>query len=138
VAQAVDLPRATNVTPEVLRVTGRLVEALWQADDGGPHGTGRPYPYRKAGVMLLDLTRAKPEQGHLFLPETPAADALMDALDAVNRRFGKRTVTLAAEGTGGAGGRHDTETGQDWAMRRQHKSPAYTTRWTDLPIFHAG
>lgn len=58
---------------------------------------------------------------------------LMAALDAVNRRFGKRSVFVAAEGTG----RNDTETGQDWAMRRQMKSPAYTTRWEDLVTVYA-
>lgn len=126
---AADLPRATNVTPDVLHVTGRLVEELWRGEDG----RGRPYPYRKAGVLLLDLTRAKPEQGHLFLPEQGEMDGLMAALDAVNRRFGKRSVVFAAEGTGHNG----TETGQEWAMRRQMKSPAYTTRWEDLVTVYA-
>ena len=126
---AADLPRATNVTPEVLHLTGQLVEALWR---GADH-RGRPYPYRKAGILMLDLTRANPAQGHLFLPERDGADELMGALDAVNRRFGKRSVFMAAEGTG----RHGTETGQDWAMRRQMKSPAYTTRWEDLVTVYA-
>ena len=126
---AAELPRATNVTPEVLRVTGRLVDGLWRGEDP----RGRPYPYRKAGVLLLDLTRANPAQGNLFLPEREGMDDLMVALDAVNRRFGKRSVFLAAEGIG----RHGTETGQDWAMRRQMKSPAYTTRWEDLVTVYA-
>lgn len=133
VAQALDLPRATNRTPEVLDATRTLTRALWKGDDG----TGRVYAYRKCGVMMLDLTRAQPEQGHLFLPSSPEEDAktdrLLSALDSLNRRFGKRTVFFAAEGVGGA----DTETGQAWAMRQQHKSPAYTTRWTDLPTVYA-
>lgn len=126
--------RATNVTPEVLHVTGKLVGELWKGEDG----RGRPYPYQKAGVLLLDLTRATPAQGHLFMPEREDMDELMAALDAVNRRFGKRrfgkrSVFMAAEGVG----RQDTETGQDWAMRRQMKSPAYTTRWEDLVTVYA-
>lgn len=126
---AADLPRATNVTPEVLHTTGRLVEELWR---GADH-RGRPYLYRKAGVLMLDLTRAKPAQGHLFMPEPEGMDDLMAALDRVNGRFGKRTVFMAAEGSG----REDTETGQEWAMRRTRKSPAYTTRWEDLVTVYA-
>jgi DNA polymerase V len=133
VALAADLPRATNVTPEVLRLTSKLVEAIWQEGDGQqPHGT--PYRYKKAGVMMLDLTRADPAQGHLFLPERPELGELMGVIDRINDRFGKRTVVHGAEGTRR---HHETETGQDWAMKRQRKSPAYTTRWDDLVTLYA-
>ena len=128
-ALAADLARATNVTPEVLRVAGKLVEELWRGSDP----RGRPYPYRKAGVLMLDLTKAKPAQGHLFMSEREEMHDLMEALDRVNRRFGKRSVFVAAEGSG----HQDTETGQDWAMRRERKSPAYTTRWEDLVTVYA-
>ena len=87
-------------------------------------------------MAVLDVTRARPEQGHLFLGTDgdAATDALMAAVDAVNRRFGRRSVTFASEGAAANG----TETGQAWAMRRGRQSPAYTTRWDGLPIFHAG
>ena len=58
----------------------------------------------------------------------------MATIDRINHRFGKRTVVHGAEGTRRT---HDTETGQDWAMRRGRKSPAYTTRWEDLVTFYA-
>ncbi|MDO5675404.1 MAG: DUF4113 domain-containing protein [bacterium] len=44
----------------------------------------------------------------------------MAAIDTVNREVGR--VHLAASGLN-----------PTWAMRRQHLSPAYTTRWADLP-----
>jgi DNA polymerase V len=128
-ALAADLPRATNLTPEMLAVTTRLVDMLWR--DGH---AGTPYPYRKAGVMLLDLTTATPAQGHLFLPERPDLADLMETVDRINQRFGKRTVVHGAEGTRRS---HDTETGHDWAMRRRMRSPAYTTRWDDLATVYA-
>lgn len=128
-ALAADLPRATNITPEVLAVARRLVETLWRDDHAGT-----PYPYRKAGVMMLDLTRATPAQGHLFLPERPDLANLMATMDRINQRFGKRTLVHGAEGTRRE---HDTETGHDWAMRRRMRSPAYTTRWDDLVTVHA-
>jgi DNA polymerase V len=128
-ALAADLPRATNVTPEVLRLTSKLVEAVWQGDDGR-----QPYRYKKAGVMMLDLTTADPAQGHLFLPGRPELGELMAAVDAINGRFGKRTIVHGSEGTRRT---HDTETGQAWAMRRERRSPAYTTRWDDLVTVYA-
>ena len=84
---------------------------------------------------MLDVTRARPEQGHLFLGTSgdAATDALLAAVDALNRRFGRRSVTFASEGVGRAA----TETGQAWAMRRGRQSPAYTTRWAELPVFFA-
>jgi hypothetical protein len=63
---------------------------------------------------MLDLTQAEPAWGHLFLPEHEDLGDLMDTIDRVNGRFGKRPVVFGAEGTR----RHDTETGPAWAMRR--------------------
>ena len=103
VAVAAELARATNRTPEVLAACRRLVAEAWRGDDGGP--SGKPYPYRKAGVVVLDVTRARPEQGHLFLGTDGdgATDALLAAVDALNRRFGRRSVTFASEGVGPRG-----------------------------------
>jgi DNA polymerase V len=135
VAVAAELARATNRTPEVLAACRRLVREAWRERDGSGGPGGTPYPYRKAGVVVLDVTRARPEQGHLFLGTDGDAsmDALLAAVDALNRRYGRRSVTFGAEGTG----REATETGQAWAMRRGRKSPAYTTRWAELPVFYA-
>ena len=44
-------------------------------------------------------------------------------MDAINARFGKRTLSLAAINT----------QRQSWQMQRQFLSPAYTTRWSELP-----
>ncbi|MDX1530028.1 MAG: Y-family DNA polymerase [Rhodothermales bacterium] len=131
---AVELGHPSNRTPELLRVALRLVEEVWKEKDE----RGRPYPYRKAGVIVLDVTRAEPEQGRLFLPEhadPQAVDALLEAVDRVNGRFGKGAVFFGAEGTSRRDG--ETETGHQWAMKRQKRSPAYTTRWGDRHVVHA-
>ncbi|MDI1351288.1 MAG: DUF4113 domain-containing protein, partial [bacterium] len=47
---------------------------------------------------------------------------LMSIMDDINQKFGKQTIRLAAEGYS-----------RPWAMRAELKSPAYTTRWSDLP-----
>lgn len=46
----------------------------------------------------------------------------MQTVDAVNARLGRGALRFGTEGF-----RHG------WAMRQAHKSPAYTTRWAELP-----
>jgi DNA polymerase V len=45
----------------------------------------------------------------------------MRAVDTLNRRFGRDTVTFAATGTRRA-----------WKPRSTFRSPRYTTRWDEL------
>lgn len=63
---------------------------------------------------------------HTFdlLPEAdrPRDARLTDALDAVNDRFGKKTMVLAREGFAG-----------EWRLCADHRSPHYTTRISELP-----
>jgi DNA polymerase V len=80
--------------------------------------------YLKAGVGLLDLQERKHLQQDLFTPrQTPSSDKLMALSDQINRRYGQGTIYWGAEGSR-----------TRWHMRQQYLSPAYTTRWRDLPI----
>jgi len=94
------------------------------------------FQYAKAGVMLLDLQPASVVQGELALDEPGQAECgsqsrprLMDALDGLNRRYGKGTVLLGSTGTTGAHRR--------FVMRQERKTPEYTTRWEDMPVVRA-
>jgi DNA polymerase V len=84
------------------------------------------YRYKKAGVMLVDLSSATIRQGELFGQElgidTPRRDRLLTTLDTVNILMGRGTLRFAAEGAI-----------QPWRMRRDKVTPGYTTRWADLP-----
>jgi DNA polymerase V len=81
--------------------------------------------YQKAGVMLSDITPAGVVQGDLFAAasKTARADKLMTTLDRINLRMGQGTLRLASEGMA-----------QNWKMKRGNMSPAYTTRWDELPV----
>jgi DNA polymerase V len=85
--------------------------------------------YKKAGVMALDISSARPDlaQGKLFASRTGKEREvrLMAALDGINRRFGDGSLRYASQGTPGQG---------DWRMRREMLSPLYPTRWEDAPI----
>jgi len=84
------------------------------------------YHYKKAGICLEDLIPKDPRQMDMFHQPSDEAlaktEQLMGVFDTINQKFGRSTIRLAAEG-------HS----KPWDMRRQLKSPAYTTRWSDLP-----
>jgi DNA polymerase V len=90
------------------------------------------YDLSKAGVMLLDLMPESMGQGELDLEEDDLAcdrTRLMSAMDALNERFGKGTLTVASAGTA-------TQL-KDWSMRQDRKTPNYTTDWNQLAIARA-
>lgn len=90
----------------------RVLEGIWK--DG--------YRYAKGGVMLAELSSADGVQGDLFASsDRPRSAELMKVIDQINRS-GKGRVFLAGQGL------H-----REWDIRRQFLSPAYTTRWEDLP-----
>ena len=133
---------ASARTPDLIRaalLSLRLAHV--QAD-----ATGRPYGYRKAGVVLSEMRPAGAEQTSLFAPpqaQDPAWQAaqsdLMATVDRLNRRFGTRTVVFGAMGTPAALRRTRDGTAQAprWEMRREHMTPRYTTRWDELACVRA-
>lgn len=82
------------------------------------------YSYNKGGVMLSGFYDQNTYQPGLFDDETkrPNSTKLMAVLDEINQS-GLGRVFLARQGMSNT-----------WSMKRDHLSPAYTTRWTDLPI----
>ena len=78
--------------------------------------------------MLEQLDDAALRPRTLFEDEDSRAkrERLMDAIDAVNRRYGKMTIVPAAQGFK-----------RPWKMRAENLSPAWTTRIKDLPLVAA-
>ena len=105
------LQNHTNDSFQFCRLAQRLLEQIWR--DG--------FEYNKAGIMLGDFSLSTLRQTTLF--EKPVRDnsKIMAAIDRINSTVG--TIKLAATGVD-----------QKWAMRRERLSPAYTTRWQDLPL----
>jgi DNA polymerase V len=108
---------------------------------------GRPYRYRKAGVTLCEIRPRGEEQRGLFAPEAVLSEAdrqrqaaLMEALDAANRRFGKRAVVVASQGCPATlrKTRDGSAGAPGWEMRRERMSPRYTTRWDELVTVRLG
>ncbi|GAB1232383.1 Y-family DNA polymerase [Ferrigenium sp. UT4] len=87
------------------------------------------FRYKKSGVLLMGLQGKDTVQPDLFdqpmdQPMDQAkSEARMKIMDQINQKMGKGSVTIAAVGVG-----------QRWAMRRERKSPGYTSEWEELPI----
>ena len=80
--------------------------------------------YAKAGVMLGDFSSGEKQALLFVMPEIRNDTRLMGILDGINQKQ-RHSLYLAAQGIG-----------QRWAMKRDMLSPAYTTRWDDIPVCH--
>lgn len=83
------------------------------------------FRYKKSGVLLMGLEPKSTLQRTLFDDEEGQAksDKLMHVMDSINRKMGSGSMTIAASGIK-----------QRWSMRRERKSPNYTTDWNELPV----
>ncbi len=86
--------------------------------------------YHRAGVWLADLQPQSNLQMDLLGIIDPhkhdKSQAVMQALDNLNERYGKRTVHYAAEDLDQA----------TWQPRHKIAMPRYTTRWDEIPAVH--
>ena len=84
--------------------------------------------YHKAGVILLGLRPDTEIQLGLFDTDEDRMrrQQLMTMMDGVNRKHGKRILSFAACGVQ-----------QPWQMKRQKRSPRYTTKWQELVVAKA-
>lgn len=113
-----NLPAATDDVLSLVGVAARLVRAM--------HRPG--FRYHKVGVRLLELAPRGARQAGLFdaPPERESRrERLSQVLDVASQRWGRGAI---APGTAGLAGE------RSWHMRRHALSPAYTTRWSDLPV----
>ncbi|MBQ24218.1 translesion error-prone DNA polymerase V subunit UmuC [Alcanivorax sp.] len=113
------LSPATADTRVVVHQAQALLAQLWKPE----------YRYGKAGVILTDLRGRDQIQDGLFAQQGEPDDrgnALMTVMDTINQS-GAGKVWLAGRGM-------QTDQRSAWAMRRAHLSPAYTSRWSDLPV----
>ena len=100
-------------TRDFIELANHLLKRIWK--DG--------FRYAKAGVMLSDFYDPGMFQPGLFDDVSTRSNSqqLMSVLDTINQS-GAGKVFFAGQGTK-----------KDWSMKREHLSPAYTTRWDQLP-----
>ncbi|BDH46003.1 DNA polymerase V subunit UmuC [Salmonella enterica subsp. enterica serovar Choleraesuis] len=101
-------------TRDIIRVATQVLDSIWK--DG--------FRYMKVGVVLSDFFSQGVAQLNLFDEFQPQANgnALMQTIDKINHS-GRGNIWFAGQGSQ-----------QPWAMKREMLSPAYTTRYSELPV----
>ena len=81
------------------------------------------YAYKKGGVVFTKIEACEAHVPSLFTDpeEAGRAERLSGAIDTINKNLGTGTVLFGIQGDG------------EFHMTQDHKSPHYTTRWSDLP-----
>jgi len=108
------LQTPTQDTRDIIAAADRALDRIWV----------NGHRYAKAGCMLNDFTPTGVSQLNLFDDTQPRRNSnqLMKVVDSINHS-GMGKVWFAGRGIA-----------PDWQMKRAMFSPAYTTRWADLPI----
>jgi DNA polymerase V len=111
-ALSAQLSRPSDDTRDLIQLSMSLLDQLWC--DG--------YHYAKAGVVLSDFYDIGTYQAELFDQPSTYTNSrqLMNVVDTINHS-GRGKVFFARQGVK-----------KGWAMKREHLSPAYTTRWNGL------
>jgi DNA polymerase V len=106
------LPAATSITNELIAPAMKLAEQIFKP--------GREY--KKAGVMLSGIVPDTSIQSNLFKPPLENNRRfLMNTLDNINFSMRDDVVKFASSGLS-----------RDWKMRKEFRSPRYTSRWNEL------
>ena len=101
----------TDSTLEIARYAGATLSQIFQEG----------YSYKRAGVILSEITPRSEVQQDLFASQTRAKhDRLMNTLDDINSRYGTHKLTVASQGA------------EPFKMHREHLSSRYTTDWGEI------
>lgn len=109
----VQLPYATDDTRVITQYAKNGLRRIYRPG----------HRYVKAGVGLIELVDTRYAQQDFWQAGQSAKSArLMNTVDSINRTVGRNTLHFASEGLQ-----------KKWCTRQQYGSPAYTTRWSDIP-----
>lgn len=110
--RSITLAEPTNYTPELIKHTEYLLRKVYR----------KGFNYIKAGVMLGGIFPDDTAQLSVFKTgDRLNQNRAMKAMDSINTAWGRDTLKIASSGIV-----------QKWAMKRQHISRRYTTRWDEL------
>ena len=97
------LPIATNAQDEIVGAALTILRARYPKPmaDSRPDRPGMSFNFKKAGVILWQISPDSPRQQDLFdTIDRSKQKALMEAIDAINRKNGYGTIRQAVQGNG--------------------------------------
>lgn len=107
----IKLPYASNSSIDLVKYAVKGLERIYR--------TG--YKYKKAGVVLMDLSNEFPEQLSLFSNKNPKHKKLMKTMDALNLNYGRHTLKLASQ-----------DVNRMWKMKQENLSQSYSTNLEEI------
>jgi DNA polymerase V len=86
------------------------------------------FAYKKAGVLLDDLSPSGQQQKGLFdnMGTLQHSKSLMQAIDRINNAMGSGTIKFLGEGLE-----------KQWKAKAEKKTRCYTTRIDEIPVAYA-
>ena len=118
------LPIATNAQEEIVGAALSILRAKYPKPmaDSRPDRTDMSFYFKKAGVILWQISPDHPRQQDLFDPiDRSKQKKLMEAIDAINRKNGYGTIRQAIQGT-------DCR----FDLKREYMSKQFTTNIHDI------
>lgn len=108
----VQLPVPTSDTPELIRYALRGLKSIF----------AEGYRFKKAGVIVSEITPERPMQLNLFDDrDREKFQKVMLVMDSLNASYGRQKVKIAAQGFD-----------RKWKLKNEKLSPCYTTRLSDV------
>ena len=109
----IKLPFQTNSGIEITKFAVKGLKTIYK----------QGYHYKKAGVILLNISPQHLRQATLFTEPDPRHKRLMQVMDNINKTWGKSKIKLAGQ-----------EAARTWKMKQERLSKRYTTRLDEVII----
>lgn len=107
----VKLPVPTSSTPEIVHFALAALRNIYR----------KGYQYKKAGVIIMDITPGHAIQQNMFdKVDRDKQQRLMEVVDRLNNGFTRNNLSLAIQG------------GRKWKLKQELLSPCYTTKINDI------
>lgn len=107
----IQLPFPTNSSIELAKFALKALNLIFL----------QGYSYKKAGVIVQDLTPSNVTQGNLFENSDERHIKLMKAVDQINTSMGHQKIRLASQ-----------DLKRVWKMKQEKLSPRYSTKMSDI------
>jgi len=111
------LPVSTNDTTEIIDYALRGLKSIFR----------KGYRYKKAGVIVSEISPERPLQADLFdTRDRTKYKKIMTVMDKLNASYGKQKVKIAAQGFD-----------RKWKLKNEKLSPCYSTNLKDILVVKA-
>ena len=107
------LPFPTNSSIELAKFAQHGLQQIFK----------KGYMYKKAGVVVMDISPENTTQLSIFENSNPKHKQLMDVMDRLNSNIGQHKIKLASQSLD-----------RRWKMKQERLSPRYTTNINEIVV----